>query len=368
MDGSKLGFTGLFSSTSFLSRDSASSSVCSRPRNVQHSKVVIFAKKLDAASIPLTTSLSKNLPSSQRHFLQVDDLSSDEIRHVFAEALRIKAMIRTNTDYVPLLKKSMAMIFTKPSARTRISFETGMFLLGGHALCLGSEIGIGVREATKDIARVVSGYNDIIMARLFAHSDLLELAEYSKVPVINGLTDFNHPCQLMADALTIIECRGALDGLKVVYVGDGNNMVHSWLELARVIPFEFVCCCPKGYEPDPTAVQKTKEVGLSTVSISNDVKEAVKGADVIYTDVWASMGQKEELEVREKAFVGFQVNEDVMKATGKPDTLFLHCLPAERGRETTDGVMESKNSVVFQEAENRMHAQNAVILHCLGLL
>ena len=261
----------------------------------------------------------------------------------------------------------MAMIFAKPSARTRVSFETGMYLLGGHALVLGAELGIGQREAVKDISRVLCGYNDILMARLFEHKDILELAEHSKVPVINGLTDYNHPCQIIADALTIIERRGSLEGAKVVYVGDGNNIAHSWLELACKIGFNFVCACPKGFEPDKKLMEKVKLEGVSSVEISHSPMEAVRNADVVYTDVWASMGQKDEIEMREKAFEGFQVNMDLIRATGNERVTFLHCLPAERGREVTDEVMEGSCSAVFQQAENRMHAQNAIILQCLGL-
>lgn len=179
-----------------------------------------------------------------KNFIHVDDLSADEIRRVWQRALEIKKVIRTGA-VKSMENKSMAMVFAKPSARTRVSFETGMFLMGGHALYLGQEVGIGTREATKDVARVLSGFNSIIMARLFAHSDMLDLAQHSTVPVINGLTDYNHPCQIMADAMTIIEKLGSIDGKKVVYVGDGNNIVHSWLELARVIPFHFVCAAPQ---------------------------------------------------------------------------------------------------------------------------
>ncbi|KAA8494665.1 Ornithine carbamoyltransferase, chloroplastic [Porphyridium purpureum] len=345
-------------SSSWVSTLQSWKAVCYRKRSLRTSSVCM---KADA-------SLATNLPSGQRHFLAVDDLTPQEARALLDAALDIKKNKLRDPAFTPLQKMTMAMIFTKASARTRVSFETGMFRLGGHALCLGEEIGIGKREATKDIARVLSGYNDIIMARLYAHSDLLELAKYSKVPVINGLTDYNHPCQLMADALTLLEVKGKIDGLKVVYVGDGNNMVHSWLELATVFPIDFVCCCPEGYAPKAEPMQSAMKAGLSTVSVSHDPQTAVVGADVIYTDVWASMGQKDQIAERERAFAGFQVNEELMKLTGKPDTTFLHCLPAERGRETTDGVMESPNSVVFQEAENRMHAQNAVILYCLGLL
>ena len=254
------------------------------------------------------------------------------------------------------------MIFAKPSARTRVSFESGFFRLGGHALYLGpNDIGIGKREAVKDIARVISGYNDMIMARLFEHKHIIELAKFSSIPVVNGLTDYNHPCQIMADILTIYEYRENLDNMKIVYVGDGNNIVHSWLHLAARIPFHFTCICPEGYEPNASAVQLVEEAGISTVEITHDPKTGVYGADVIYTDVWASMGQKEESLEREKIFADFQVNSAMMSSTRK-DTLFMHCLPAERGREVTDSVIESQSSIVFDEAENRMHAQNAIMV------
>ena len=239
-------------------------------------------------------------------------------------------------------------------------------MLGGHAFVLGDEIGIGKREATKDISRVLSNYNDMIMARLYKHEDMIELASHATVPVVNGLTDFNHPCQIMADALTIEEVLGSIEGKKVVYVGDGNNIVHSWLELAVLLPFDFVCACPPGYEPDADLVAKVKASGKGTATIVNDPVEGVSGADVIYADVWASMGQKEEADERARIFAPYQVNEELMAATGKESTIFLHCLPAERGKETTDGVMESKQSHVFQQSENRMHAQNAIMVYCLG--
>ena len=234
--------------------------------------------------------------------------------------------------------------------------------MGGHALFLGpNDIGIGKREAIKDIARVVSRYNDVIMARLFDHQHILELAEYSDIPVINALTDYNHPCQIMADILTVWEHRGNLDDMKITYMGDGNNIVHSWLQLASKFPMHFVCCGPSGFEPDDKTVRMVEESGISTFELSHDPKSAAHGADVVYTDVWASMGQKEEAAERERIFSDFQVNETLMNNTGK-DTLFMHCLPAERGREVTDGVMEADYSIVFDEAENRMHAQNAIMV------
>lgn len=190
-------------------------------------------------------SATEGLSHGQRHFLHLDDRTRDEIHGILEAAAQMKQRIRVDKGFKPMERKTMAMVFAKPSARTRVSFETGMYLMGGHALHLGQEIGIGTREATKDVARVLSGYNDIIMARLFRHEDMLELAQFATVPVINGLTDFNHPCQVMADALTIQEQLGTVEGVKVVYVGDGNNMVHSWLELASRVSIEFVCCCPE---------------------------------------------------------------------------------------------------------------------------
>ncbi len=303
----------------------------------------------------------------KRDFLHITDFSSNEIWEVLHLAKEVKAKLKNREDYKPFKDHSLAMVFAKPSARTRISFETGFFRLGGHALYLGpNDIGIGEREAVKDIARVISRYNDIIMARLFAHSHMTELAEFSTVPVVNGLTDYNHPCQIMADILTIWEHRGKLDDMKVVYIGDGNNIVHSWLQLAARLPFEFVCACPAGYTPEEATIKLADEAGLSSVSVSHDPLQAVKDADVVYTDVWASMGQKEEFEDRYKRFQGFQVNDNLMAATGK-ETLFMHCLPAERDVEVTDSVMESKASIVFDEAENRMHAQNAIMLKVMGV-
>jgi len=243
-----------------------------------------------------------------------------------------------------------------------VSFEAGFFRLGGHALFLGpNDIGIGKRESVSDIANVLSRFNDMIMARLFDHNHIVELAENASVPVVNGLTDFNHPCQIMADILTIYEHRGNLDNMKITYVGDGNNIVHSWLALAMRIPFHLTIACPEGYTPNEGMLKAAKEVGLSTIEISHEPMEAVKDADVIYTDVWASMGQKEEAEERRRRFEGFQINDDLMAATGK-HTYFMHCLPAERGVEVTNSVCDADYSIMFDEAENRMHAQNAIMV------
>ena len=297
-----------------------------------------------------------------KHFLHIQDLSKEEILNILSLAKDLKSKFHNKEDFKHFHNKSLAMIFAKPSARTRISFETGFTWMGGHALFLGpNDIGIGKREAIKDIARVVSRYNDIIMARLFDHAHILELAEYSDSPIVNGLTDYNHPCQVIADILTISEHRDSLEDLHVCYVGDGNNVVHSWLQLASRLPMKFTCVCPEGFAPDEDTVKLARENSGSEIVITHDPIGGVQSADVIYTDVWASMGQKDEAEAREKRFAGFQVNGDMMARTGK-DALFMHCLPAERCRETTDEVMEAEYSIVFDQAENRLHAQNAIMV------
>ena len=304
----------------------------------------------------------------KKDFLHISDLNADQIYDILEKSKWIKQKFKKNENYTPFKGKTLAMIFSKPSARTRVSFETGFYRLGGHALYLGpNDIGIGKRESTGDIAQVLSRFNDIIMARLFSHQDILDLAEFSSVPVINGLTDFNHPCQIMADIFTILEKRGNLDDLKVTYVGDGNNIVHSWFMLAMRIPFHFSVACPKGFEPDQTLLQKVRDAGLSTVEIHNDPYLAVKDSDVIYTDVWASMGQKDEAEERRKLFSDFQVNSALMSSTGR-ETHFMHCLPAERGVEVTDAVCDASYSIIFDQAENRMHAQNAIMLDLMNAL
>ena len=300
------------------------------------------------------------------HFLHISDYSTDALWDILKLAKKLKQKFRDREEYKIFNNKSLAMIFAKPSARTRVSFETGFEWMGGHALFLGpNDIGIGKREAIKDISRLLSRYNDIIMARLFDHSHILELAENSTIPVINGLTDYNHPCQVMSDIFTIWETRGSLDDLKVTYVGDGNNIVHSWLHLAQKFPMEFVCACPENYEPNSKTVNGSSGAGVSSVSVSHDPMNSVKNTDVVYTDVWASMGQKDEAEMREKIFQPFQVNGDLMAATGK-NTLFMHCLPAERGREVTDEVIEADYSIVFEQAENRLHVQNAIMVTLAG--
>ena len=296
-----------------------------------------------------------------RHFLHISDFEADDLREILQLATELKVKFRARDEYRPFTDRSLVMIFAKPSARTRVSFETGFTWMGGHALFLGpNDIGIGKREAIKDIARLFSRYNDLMMARLFDHAHILELAEHATIPVINGLTDYNHPCQIMADIFTIQEHLPGQEGVKVVYLGDGNNVVHSWLRLAMRLPLHFSCCCPQGYEPDADTVAEARGAGISTIEVLHDPQTAVADADVIYTDVWASMGQKDEAEAREKVFAPYQVNSTLMAATGR-ETLFMHCLPAERGREVTDAVMEADYSIVFDQAENRMHVQNAIM-------
>ena len=298
----------------------------------------------------------------KRDFLHITDFTTEEIWETLELARWIKNKFRSGEEFYPFRNRTLAMIFAKPSARTRVSFETGFYRMGGHALFLGpNDIKIGKRESIGDIARVLSRYNDMIMARLFDHQHILELAKNADVPVVNGLTDFNHPCQIMADILTVLEHRKNLDDLKITYVGDGNNIVHSWLSLAMRIPFQFTIACPENYSPDEEMVETAQKGNLSEIDVSHDPFMAVKDADVIYTDVWASMGQKEEAEKRRRDFEGFQVNKKLMAATGK-QTLFMHCLPAERGIEVTDEVCDADYSIIFDEAENRMFAQNAIML------
>ena len=298
------------------------------------------------------------------NFLHINDLSSSNFYDLMYMSKCIKNKFYSNEKFIPFDNKTMAMIFAKPSARTRVSFETGFSKLGGHALYLGpNDIGIGKRESVADIARVLSRFNDMIMARLFDHKHILELAKYSDVPVINGLTDFNHPCQIMADIFTIIEKKDKVENIKISYIGDGNNIVHSWLELAMTIPLNFTIICPDNFLPDLELVKKAREV--SKIEISHSPHEGIRNSDVVYTDVWASMGQKEEAAKRIKIFKPFQVNKSLMSLANN-DAYFMHCLPAERGVEVTSEVCDSSNSIIFDQAENRMHAQNAIMLKLLN--
>ncbi len=301
-----------------------------------------------------------------KHFISIADYSKQEIEEIFSLTKDLKEKTKKGEEHHLCKGLTMSMIFAKPSARTRISFETGMYQLGGYALYLSpNDIGIGKRESVSDISRVISRYNDIIMARLFDHKHIVELAEFASVPVINGLTDYNHPCQIMADMYTILEHRGHLDDLKITYIGDGNNVANSWINLASILPFNLTICSPSGYEPDNDTLVRAKEKNISKVQVLSNPEEAVKDADIVYTDVWASMGQESETKERHDIFKNYQVNQQLM-SLAKVDAKVMHCLPAHRGDEITDEVIDGPQSIVFDESENRMHVQKAIIVKLLG--
>jgi ornithine carbamoyltransferase len=296
-----------------------------------------------------------------RHFLAIPDFTKPELDRLFdlAESMRTGAYTKK-----PLAGKSLAMIFLKSSTRTRVSFEVGASQLGGHGLFLSSrDVQMGRGEPIPDTARVLSRYVDGIMIRTFAHSDVEELAQYSRVPVINGLTDLLHPCQVLADLLTMRQQLGTYEGKKVAWIGDGNNMANSWINAAYRLGFELALACPEGYDPDPAIL--ARGVAEGNVTLVRDPNEAADGAHVVNTDVWASMGQEQEQEEREKAFVGFTVTSAVMKRATR-EAIFLHCLPAHRGEEVTTDVIDGPQSFVWDEAENRLHVQKAVMAALIG--
>jgi ornithine carbamoyltransferase len=296
----------------------------------------------------------------KRNLLRVGDLTRAECDALFALAADIKGALKLGMARPLLQGKALAMIFEKPSLRTRISFETGIFQLGGHAIYLAPwDIRLGERETVADIARNLTRVVDMIVARTFHHRVLTELAEHASVPVINGLTDLHHPCQVLADLFTLVERRRPLDELRVAFVGDGNNVVHSWMEAATLYRFTFALACPPGYEPDAAILAACRAAGAS-IEMTPSVADAVQAADVVYTDVWTSMGQEGESATRRQVFAGYQVNEAVMHRAAK-DALVMHCLPAHRGQEITDAVIESRQSVVFDQAENRLHFQKALM-------
>lgn len=304
-----------------------------------------------------------------RHFLALSDHSNDELTEILNLATQLKKEWRAGGN-PPLLKgKVLAMVFQKSSLRTRISFDMAMRHLGGDALFLSpNEIGLGKREAISDISRVLSGYVDIIMARVFSHDHILELAEFASVPVINGLSDFNHPCQAMADALTMLEHFDRLEGLNLSYVGDGNNVAISLLYLSALMGMNFVIASPEGYEfPQDIfadAISLAKKSGAS-IHQTQDPYDAVENTDVIYTDTWTSMGQEEETDRRSKVFPPYQVNSQLLSAANR-NAIVMHCLPAHRGEEITDEVVDGSQSAIFQQAENRMYAQKAILVHLLA--
>ena len=292
-----------------------------------------------------------------RHFLTLTDFTPVELHAVIGRAIELKAMQKRGEVYEPLKNRTLAMIFEKSSTRTRVSFETGMTQLGGHALFLSpDDTQLGRGEPIEDSARVISRMVDAVMIRTFAQEKVELFARYSKVPVINALTDKFHPCQLLADMMTWMEYRGLPNGKTVAWVGDGNNMCHSWMNAARLFGFHLNITCPEGYDP----LSEVVAVNQGFVSFTRDPNEAVKGAEVVVTDTWASMGQEAEKKERERAFAGYQVTTEMM-ALAQPDAIFMHCLPAYRGLEVSAEVMDGVQSVIWDEAENRLHAQKALL-------
>ncbi|MBT4449342.1 MAG: ornithine carbamoyltransferase [Gammaproteobacteria bacterium] len=299
---------------------------------------------------------------STKHFLSLLDFSGDELRALMHHAIDVKTRLKSGVTHTPLTGKVLAMIFEKSSTRTRVSFESGMRQLGGHAMFLSPrDIQLGRGEPLEDSARVISSMVDGIMIRTFGHDRLEKLSAASSVPVINGLTDTLHPCQLLADMQTWFEIRGDIKGATVTWVGDGNNMCHSYINAAKRFEFNLNIACPENYQPDDDIVANAKEC----VKIFSNTNEAAKDSDLIVTDVWASMGQEEEQKERENAFSTFQVNQDVMQQADK-EALFMHCLPAHRGEEVAAEVIDGTQSVVWQEAENRLHAQKALLEFLMG--
>ena len=301
---------------------------------------------------------------SQKHLLTLQDYSEDDILQVLSFALKLKKMQKAGQPHKLLEGKSVAMIFTKSSTRTRVSFETGIYQLGAHPLFLSADdIQISRGEPISDTAKVLSRYVDAIMIRTFAQSEPEGLAEHGTIPVINGLTDKYHPCQVLADLMTVYEYKGRLKGLKLAFVGDGNNMANSLIAGCVKVGMDISIACPEGYLPDSdvteSALKTAKENGCKVV-ITQDIELAIKDADAVYTDVWTSMGHEKENTARQKAFKGYQVNKELF-AHAKNDAIFLHCLPAHRGEEVTADIIDGPNSVVFDEAENRLHAQKAVL-------
>jgi len=302
---------------------------------------------------------------SKRDLVNFAGLSRREFDDILALAADLKRKQKGGIAHRLLAGKSLALVFEKPSLRTRATFEIGMNQLGGNVFFMGpAEVGLGTRETPADCARSLARWVDLIAVRTFTQATLEEMASYSSVPVINALTDLYHPCQVLADCQTLVEHKGSLDGLKITFVGDGNNMVHSWLEAAALVPFSFTLACPKGYEPDGEILAKTRAAGAN-VTVTQSVQEAIGGADAIYTDVWTSMGQEEEAQRRRRAFRDYQVNGKIV-GMAKDNALVMHCLPAHRGEEITREVLESPQCVAFDQAENRLHAQKAVMAWLLN--
>jgi ornithine carbamoyltransferase len=302
----------------------------------------------------------------KKDLISIYDLTKDEIEAILQKAAQLKGKHRQGIPYHPLEGKTLAMIFEKPSTRTRVSFEVGMYQLGGYALSLNPrDTQLGRGEAIADTAQVLARYVDGIMIRTFAHERVEEMARFASVPVINGLSDLLHPCQILSDIFTIGELRGGYEELKVAYVGDGNNVANSWINGAMRLGFDLWLACPPGYEPNEKILSRAQAEGSSQIILTHDPREAVEGADVINTDVWASMGQEADRAERIRAFQGYQINTDLVRR-GKRDCLVMHCLPAHRGEEITDEVMDGPHAVVFDQAENRLHVQKAILTLLMG--
>lgn len=303
------------------------------------------------------------------HFLTIAELKPDDFARLVETASRLKDEWRMGNSRPLLQNKTLGMIFQKPSLRTRVSFDMAMLQLGGHALYLSpQEIGLGQRESVADVARVLSRYVDVIMARVFAHAHVAELAQYSRIPVINGLSDREHPCQALADLFTVFEKRGKLRGLKLAFLGDGNNVAKSLMYACALSGMDFSIASPAGYELAAEDVKHAKSIAAESGGKINAIADpalAARDADVLYTDVWASMGQEEEAAERARIFPPYQVNAALLRQA-RPDALVMHCLPAHRGLEITDEVMDGPQSVVFDQAENRMHAQKAILVELLA--
>ncbi len=304
-----------------------------------------------------------------KDLISIHDLSVGEVATILDVTKKLKKMQKEGIPHEYLKGKTLAMIFSKASTRTRVSFETGFHQLGGHAIYLNdstSQVGRG--EPVKDTARVLSRFVDGIMIRTFSHASVIELAEYAAVPVINGLTDLLHPCQALTDLYTIMEHKAVLKGRKLVYVGDGNNMAHSLMYACAKVGMHMVCASPKGYQPKPEIVAEAVQDGLATgasITVEEDIFAAAKGADVLYTDVWTSMGEEAEREQRMADLKAYQINKELL-AVARPDAMVLHCLPAHRGEEITEEVIEGAQSAVFDQAENRLHVQKAIMALLMG--
>jgi ornithine carbamoyltransferase len=314
-----------------------------------------------------------NVQARERDFLTLSDLTVDEWQALWKRSAALKAARARGEVTHTLAGKSVALVFDKASTRTRVSFEVGVFDLGGHAVVLnaqGSQIARG--EPLRDTARVLSGYCHAIMLRTFGQDRVDEMARWASIPVVNGLTDQHHPCQIASDLFTVIERFGRIDGLRYAWIGDGNNMANSWIEAAGLFGLDLILACPDGYRPDPgvlaEATVRQAALGRGRVEVVSDPRQAARGADVVNTDVWASMGQEEEAEARRVAFAGYLVDEALMEEASA-QSIVLHCLPAHRGEEISDGVMEGPRSAIFQQAENRLHVQKAILeLLILGAL